>query len=162
MKALPQTILLPKEDAERRRVRAQKIATFLSGLDPKKPWQVVVRVFKRERSNPQNAYERGVCCVMLSKAVGYEPDEIHEYLCGTYWGWKQKACPKTPSNPRGIKDVPIRTTTTNEHGDRDVLEKRDYWDFVEFIQRFGAKHGVLIPDPDPDYWMRDERQEKAA
>lgn len=154
----PQSIMFPLEDAERRKVRAQRVAAFLAGLDPRKPWELIVRPFKRQRTNPQNAYERGVCCVLLSKAVGYEPDEIHDFLCGTYWGWKQVACPKTPNNPRGIKDVPIRTTTTNENGDRDVLNKQDYWDFVEFIQRFGAQRGVMIPDPDPEYATRNERR----
>ena len=162
MRVRPQSILLPKEPLERRAIRAQKLVTFLSGLDPKRPWEIIVRPFKRTRSNQQNRYERGVACVLLSQAVGYEPDEIHEYLCGTYWGWKQVACPKTPNNPRGIKDVPVRTTTTNENGERDILNKQDYWDFVEFIQRFGAKHGVHIPDPDPDWWAREDRQEKVA
>jgi hypothetical protein len=143
--------MFPPEDVDHRRNRAHRVATFLAGLSTEKSWEVIVRPFKRSRSNRQNSYERGVACVLLSKAVGYEPDDIHEYLCGRYWGWKQEACPKTPSNPKGVRDVPIRTTTTNEHGDRDVLNKQDYWDFVEFVQRFGAEHGVLIPDPDPDY-----------
>lgn len=151
---MDQRITLPAEDEVRRRVRAQKVATYLSGLDAKKTWEVLVRPFKRSRSNQQNRYERGVVCVLLSKAVGYEPDEIHEYLCGTYFGWRQVACPKTPNNPRGIRDVPIRTTTTNAVGERDVLSKSDFADFVDFIQRFGAKHGVYIPDPDPEAALR--------
>jgi hypothetical protein len=150
----PRTIFWPKEPTERRSVRAQKLATFLSGLDPSRAWELIVRPFKSARSNKQNRYERGVACVLLSKAVGYEPDEIHDYLCGTYWGWKQEACPKTPTNPRGIKDVPIRTTTVNANGEREVLNKQDFADFVAFIQRFGAQHGVYIPDPDPDYAMK--------
>lgn len=150
-------IPLPIEDSVRREIRAKKVATYLAGLDAKKPWEVLVRPFKRSRSNQQNRYERGVACVLLSKAVGYEPDEIHEYLLGTYFGWKQVACPKTPNNPRGIRDVPIRTTTTDASGDRDVLSKSDFSDFVDFVQRFGAKHGVYIPDPDPDVALREER-----
>lgn len=152
----PRSIMLPKEDAEHRRTRAQRVAAFLAALDPAKQWELIVRPFKRPRSNPQNAYERGVACVKLATAIGYDPDDVHDFLCGTYWGWKQVSCPKTPSNPKGIKDEPIRTTTTNERGERDVLNKQDYWDFVEFIQRFGAKHGVYIPDPDPEYASRHE------
>lgn len=151
-------ILLPKEAAERRKARVVRISTFLCGLDAEKPWELVVRPFKRSRSTQQNRYLRGVAAQMLADAIGYENDEVHEYLCGTYFGWKEARCPKTPNNPKGVKDVPIRTTTTNDQGDRDVLNKRDFWDFVEFVQRFGAKHGVLIPDPDPEYWKRDERQ----
>lgn len=160
----PRTIHFPKEDAEKRRARAARVFTFLAGLDSGKPWEIIVRPFKRTRTNQQNRYLRGVCDVMLAKAIGYDPEDVHEFLCGTYWGWKQVRCPKTPSNPRGIKDVPIRTTTTNEHGERDVLGKQDFWDFVDFVQRFGAKHGVMIPDPDPDYQLRrepEQRQEAA-
>lgn len=150
------TIYFPKEDAIKRQVRAQRVATFLAGLAPARTWEVIVRPFKRTRSSQQNRYERGVACVLLSKVIGYEPDEIHEYLCGEYWGWKSKGCPKTPNNPLGIKDVPVRTTTIGLDGERDVLNKQDYWDFVEFVQRLGAQHGVVIPDPDPEYWLRDK------
>lgn len=153
----PRPILLPKEPKECRTVRAQKIATFLGNLDPDRAWEILVRPFKRTRTNQQNRYERGVCCVLLAKAIGYEPDEIHEYLCGEFWGWKTVACPKTPNNPDGVKDIPVRTTTRNAGGERDVLSKQDYWDFVAFMQRFGAEHGVFIPDPDPEYWMHEER-----
>lgn len=152
----PQSILFPKEDGERRRARALRAATFLQGLDIERSWELIVRPFKYTRSNKQSRYERGVACVLLAQAMGYEPEEVHEYLCGRYWGWKEVACPKTPNNRSGIKDSPIRTTTTNEHGDRDVLSKHDFWDFVEFIQRLGAEHGVFIPDPDPEYATRHE------
>lgn len=150
------TIYLPREDAIKRTVRAQRVTTYLAGLSAAKAWEVIVRPFKRSRTSQQNRYERGVCCVLLAKAIGYEPEEIHEYLCGEYWGWKTKACPKTPNNPLGIKDIPVRTTTMNEAGERDVLNKQDYWDFVAFIQRFGAQYGITIPDPDPEWWLRNE------
>ncbi len=158
----PHTIILPPEDSVRREIRAKKIMTFLAGLDPKRPWEIIVRPFKRSRSNQQNRYERGVACKLLSEATGYEIDEVHEYLVGTYFGWRQIRCPKTPSNPRGLRDVPIRTTTTNDLGQRDVLSKSDYSDFIAFVQRFGAKHGVLIPEPEPDFALRADREEKAA
>jgi hypothetical protein len=161
MKARPRSILLPKEAAEKRAFRAQRIATFLAALDCEKPWELTIQLFKRSRSSQQNRYERGVACKLLSEATGYEVDEIHEYLCGAYFGWKHVKCPKTPNNPKGVKDVPIRTTTTNENGDRAVLNKQDFWDFVAFIQRFGAKHNVFIPDPDPDYWKHEKQREAA-
>lgn len=159
--ATAQKIMFPKEDSERRRTRAQRVATFLAGLSTEKAWEVVVKPFRRSRTNAQNAYERGVCCVMLANVVGYDPDDVHDLLCGKYWGWKQIRCPKTPNNPRGVRDKPVRTTTTNELGERDVLEGRPYWDFVEFIQRFGAEHGVYIPDPDPEYTKHREGRRAA-
>lgn len=158
----PQSIIFPKENAEQRRTRAARVATFLADLSTEKTWEVIVRPFRRKRSNDQNAYERGVCCVMLANAVGYDPDDVHEFLCGTYFGWRQVKCPKTPSNPAGVRDVPIRTTTTNPEGEREVLNKQDYWDFVEFIQRFGAERGVLIPDPSSEYTVHREQVGKVA
>lgn len=157
----PRTIVIPKEDAGRRQARMQRISTFLSGLAIEKPWELIVRPFKRTRTNPQNAYERGVACVMIATAIGWKPDDVHDHLCGAHWGWKDVPCPPNPRNPAGFKSEPIRTTTTDQYGERDVLEKRDYWDFVEFIQRFGAEHGVMIPDPDPDYAARREMQHVA-
>ena len=47
-----------------------------------------------------------------------------------------------------------------ERGERDVLSKSDFSDFVAFVQRFGAKVGVMIPDPDPEMAFRS--QERAA
>lgn len=151
-------ILLPKESAEKRQIRVKRIPTFLCALDCNKPWELIVRPFKRSRTNQQNRYLRGVATQMLADALGFENEEMHEYLCGQHWGWKQEPCPKTPSNQKGVKDVPIRTTTTNEAGERDVLNKRDFWDFVEFIQRLGAEHGIFIPDPDPDYLLHEARR----
>jgi hypothetical protein len=145
---LQQRVTLPAEAPELRAARAQRIAVLLAGLPAGKAWEVIVRPFKRSRTNQQCRYERGVACVLLAQATGYEPEEVHEYLCGSYWGWKQVKCPKTPHNPNGVRDVPLRTTTTNFRGERDVLSKQDFSDFVAYIQRFGAEHGVIIPDPD--------------
>lgn len=152
-----QTVILPKEEKERRAFRIQRIASFLTDLDPKKVWQVVIEPYRRERTNQQNRYLRGVCAKLLSEHTGYEVDEVYEFLLGSYFGWKTRRCPKTPSNPKGVEDVPVRSTTRNETGDREVLKDQDFWAFVEWIQRFGASVGVLIPDPDPNYWQREDR-----
>jgi len=29
-----------------------------------------------------------------------------------------------------------------------VLSKQEFAEYVDFVQRFGAKHGVFIPDPE--------------
>jgi len=157
-----ENILLPKEPETKRLVRIQRIAARLADVPLDEVWQLILQPFKHERTNQQNRYLRGVATKMLADHLGYEEQEMHELLCGLHWGFFQRKCPKTPNNPRGIKDVPVRTTTTDENGERDVLNKRDLWDYVEFVQRFGAEHGVVIPDPDPDYWRRDIWKERAA
>ena len=129
----------------------RRIFAELSALKPGKAYRVVVKEDTDDRTVQQCRYLNGVAYKLLSDFTGYERDPISEYLCGLYWGWKQVRVPRTPSNPKGIEDKPIRTTTTDENGDRDVLDMQKFWEYVEFVQRFGAKHGVVIPDPDPSY-----------
>ena len=103
-------------------------------------------IARPERTLPQVAYLHAVCYAMLSEHTGYERDEIEEYLLGAYFGWKEK---KLPGGR--VSSVPIRRTTTDEEGNRDVLEGRKFWDFVEWIQRVAARQGLVIPDPSKDY-----------
>jgi hypothetical protein len=139
-----------------------RIASCLAGLSTKKAFRITVKQEADDRTVQQCRYLNGVPYKLLSEYTGYERDDISDYMCGRYWGWRQKRVPRTPSNPRGIEDVPVRTTTTDEEGHRDVLSTRDFWEYVEFCQRFGAEHGVYIPDPDPSYKLTREQQEQAA
>lgn len=141
------------------RARALKLATeILTSLDEMVSWKVTVEPLKNARSAAQNAYLHGVCYKMISEATGYEVVEIHEYLLGLHFGWKEIRVPKKPSNPSGIDSQPIRTTTTDASGKRSVMTPMEFSDYVSFIQRFAAqKIHVLIPDPDPLYQLHRER-----
>lgn len=122
------------------------LCTFLRGLDGKKVWEVEVEPYQKPRTNQQCRYLNGVAYKLLSEATGYERDDISEYLCGRFFGWKEKL------KPGKVKvQVPLRTTTTDENGKRDVLSKQAFADYVEFVQRFGAQHGVMIPNPDQEF-----------
>lgn len=153
-KLLPKQWLLPKL-LPRERV-AEQIAVFVRALDAAKAYRVTVEAATIPRTSQQNRYLWGVAYKLIADAVGYEVDEVAEYLCGYMWGWTEKRVPKKPSNPEGIESVPIRTTTTDADGKRSVLNKHDFADYVAFVQRFGAKHGVHIPDPDPNYAEQEE------
>jgi hypothetical protein len=129
-----------------------RIARYLTDLPESKPWKIEVTEARSERSIQQCRYLNGVAYKLIGDKTGYERDEVSEYFCGLYWGWKEVRVPKKPSNPAGIESVPVRTTTTDESGERSVLNKQDFADYVAFIQRFAAKKlGLCIPDPDPDY-----------
>lgn len=141
------TLIAPKE---RRELVAARAARYITECHPGKELEIIVRPRKRERSKPQNNYLHGVAYKMLSDATGYEPDDIAEYLCGAYFGTKDKAMPG-----KRVEQVPIRTTTKDADGKRCVLSKTEFAEYVSWIQRFGAKHGVCIPDPDPEYFMAD-------
>lgn len=136
-----------------------RIASVLTGLSLDKPWQIEIKEHKRRRSDAQCRYLNGVCYKMIGDVIGYERDEISEFLCGTFFGWKDKRVPKKPSNPTGVESVPIRTTTTDADGRRSVLNKQEFADYVAFCQRFAASKGIFVPDPDPDYALQ---REKAA
>ena len=124
-----------------------------------KGWRVWIEEVKSERSLAQNAYLFAVPYKLLSDRTGYEKEDIHEHLLGKHFGTKLKRVPRTNYNPQGVEEVPVRTTTTDEHGRRSVLSKTAFSEYVSFVQRFGAQHGVVIPDPDPE-WR--EHMEKAA
>jgi hypothetical protein len=127
-----------------------RIVAYLEELPEEKAWHVSVEEAKSERSLQQNRYLFGVAYKLLSEATGYEKDDIHTYLLGKHFGTKLKRVPKSVYNPRGLIEIPVRTTTMDEHGHRSVLGKMAFAEYVEFVKRFGAEAGVVIPDPDQD------------
>lgn len=153
-KLLPKQWLLPKL-LPRDRV-AEQIAVFVRALDAGAAYRVIVEAATIPRTNQQNRYLYGVAYKLIADHVGYEIEEVAEFCCGAYFGWTEKRVPKKPSNPQGVESVPVRTTTRDADGKRRVLSKQDFADYVAFVQRFGAKNGVLIPDPDPDYMLHED------
>lgn len=133
--------------AEGRQAVAQRIAAFILSALPGKPLRVTVELAKKERTDPQNAYLFGVAYPLLVEAKGYSVADIHEFMCGTHFGWVDEPCPKSPRNPEGVRSRPFRTTTRNEHGKRDVLGTVQFSEFVETVKRIAAHVGVYIPEP---------------
>ena len=148
-------VFLPK--GKRARARPVVLAQLaIANLDPDEAWKITAEPVKSARSHPFNAYLWAVPYKLISEATGYEVEEVHEYFLGRFFGWKDKKVPKTPRNPEGVESVPVRTTTTDEHGKRSVLSHEAVSEYVAYIQRFGAvKLGLVIPDPDP---MHAERE----
>jgi hypothetical protein len=139
---MKQVYTLPPTD------RARAIADLLPLLElyaEGKPVNVKVSVARPERTPWQNRYLWGVAYALLAPAVGFEPEEVHEYLCGSHFGWREKRLPGGRA-----QQLPIRTTTTDADGNADLLDGDEFWRFVEFVQRVGARQGVVIPDPDPE------------
>ena len=112
------------------------------------PLEAECKPWKRSRSTEQNNLLFGVMYPPIADAMGYEVDGdngIHAFMCGTHFGWIDRAVPKTPRNPDGIASFPFRTTTRNEHGKRNVLPVADFNKFMETVERIAAKAGVFIP-----------------
>lgn len=136
----PATITLPPRERDK---EIERIVTTARLIHPGKPVNVRFTIARPERTPPQLRYLWGVAYEMLSETAGYEKQDIHEYLCMAFFGKKVK---KLPGNR--LEEIPIRTTTEDEDGNRDVISGEAFWRFVEFVQRFGARHGILIPDPE--------------
>jgi hypothetical protein len=143
---------LPKSgDLERSR-HIGRVCQYLESLELDHAWRVSVEERKSERSMQQNRYLFGVAYVLISAATGYEKDDIHSSLLGKHFGTKLKRVPKSKYNREGFTEVPLRTTTTDEHGRRSVLGKTDFAEYVAFVQRFAAENlNLVIPDPDQDH-----------
>jgi len=99
----------------------------------KLPRKVSITPITDDRTDPQNAYLFGVCYPPICEASGYIVADIHEWVCGQFFGWVDKKVPKTPNNPNGLESVPRRTTTRDENGKRDVMEKKDFSLMLESV-----------------------------
>lgn len=149
------TLYIPKD---RREFAAARVQRFILDCLPGKDLEVIVRAKKRERSDAQNHALFGVLYPPFMDFIGLsgaeEKDELHESLCGDFWGW-------TFHDVRGHKKrKPKRTTTRNEQGKRDVISVSLFMEFHDFVQREAAKMGCLLPDPDP-FWYEKAREEQA-
>ena len=114
------------------------------------PLDVSAEKAKARRTTAHNAYLFGVAYPPIAEATGFEvggdgrSGGLHEYCCGEFFGWVDKAVPKTPRNPSGIESVPFRTTTRDEHGRRDVVPGDVFGRFVETVYLIAAEAGVYI------------------
>lgn len=135
------TVTLPPKDRD---AAIARLVPILREFKLGKPVNVRLTIARPERTPPQLRYLWGVAIRMLAEHGGYEPEDVHEYLCGSFWGWRPKALPGGRT-----EEVPIRSTTVDADGNRDVIDGAEFWRYVEFVQRVGARAGVVIPDPHP-------------
>jgi len=126
-----QTFVLPKGD---RTSQEARIAAFLSGLSKERSWVVDVRQRVRTRSQQQNRYLWGICYPEVLKHLpGWEAEDIHEYFLGEWSGWEV-------IEGMGRKRMrPIKRSSN--------LSTTDFMNYVDFVQRKAAEHGIYIPSP---------------
>lgn len=108
------------------------------------PLDVEAKPWRKSRSNEQNALLWAMYGP-LADHMGYDRDDIHEWMCGRFFGWKDIKVPKTPRNPEGLASVPVRSTTRDENGKRNVIDKATFAKFVDMVDRVAAQAGVFIP-----------------
>lgn len=141
-----QRYVLNANGLERPQVLAN-VRRFIDDLSTHRSWRIEIREHRKERTLDQNAALFGVAYPPLVEATGYELDELHDAMCRKFFGTV-------------VLDVmgecvtrPRRTTTTNEHGERDVIDTMAMADFYAMVQRVGSEIGVQVPDPDPMYGL---------
>jgi len=130
------------QEAERALIRERG----LLGEVFKKPHVLTIEPKKSARSLEQNAYLHGVCYKMVLdsglREDGFVDADLNEFYCGEFFGWK------TLSGLGRPKVKPVRTTTTDIYGKRNVLNKMEFSDFIAFVHQKAAERGIVIPDPE--------------
>jgi len=127
-----QTIRLPagREDAA-------KAVAFLEALSKDKAWRVEVSEWKPRRSDEQNRYLWGVVYQTIADHLeGWDKKDIHEFCLGQCFGWE------TIEGFGKKKQKPVRRSSK--------LTKQEFVDYVAWIQREMAGHGIYIPDPNEE------------
>jgi hypothetical protein len=122
--------IIHKNDSERR----ENCLQFINVLDPNKMWGVEIKLYRKKRSNDQNAYIHAVPLKVIAEHVGETVEEMKEYLCGEFTGWVEYEV-------MGRKKTrPVKTTSQ--------MDTKEMTDFIEYMQWFGSfKLNLYIPSP---------------
>jgi hypothetical protein len=110
---------------------------FLRGL--KLPLEVTQKPWKPARRLEANAYLWKFVYGPVVEELGFTEEAWHEYQCIRFFGGKQVEKPDGTTETR-----PIRTTTKDENGERDVLKGDRFNDFLVSAEQFFATKGIYI------------------
>ena len=137
---------LPPEIEDREPV-IQRLIEFLRRCAPGKRQTITVEPFKAERSSSQNKALFGHAYKTLQEETGADKDDLHRDFCIKFFGLK-------------VQDVlgfehrrPIRTTTHDEDGKRDVISVEEFSKFYSMVERLADEFGIWIPPPNPRWFM---------
>jgi hypothetical protein len=93
---------------------------------------ITIEKTRKDRSNQQNRYYRGIVCKILGGYLGYETEEMHEVFASMFL--------KDYKTVGETEYEYIRSTTT-----LSTVEMNDY---IEECRRFASKEfGIVIEDP---------------
>jgi hypothetical protein len=103
------------------------------------PIDVNCEPWAEPRSLAQNAFLWAAVYAPLVERAGFSAEEWHELFCIRHFGGVDHVKPDGR-----IETRPLRTTTRNEHGKRDVLKGKPFRDFVTFVESECASRGVFV------------------
>jgi hypothetical protein len=130
-----ETIVLPRVEENRNLTR---VVAFISALPKQKAWRLRIDELKGDRTEHQNNALFGVAYPPLCAHLKCTDKELHQIMCEEFFGRKTILG----------KTFPVRTTTTDHDGNRDVINWEVFNDFYAKVQEMGAGCGVWVPDPD--------------
>ena len=111
-----------------------RLVAFLSALAKDKAWKVEVSEHRSRRTDEQNRYLWGyVYKTICERLPGWDADDVHEYCLGEWSGWE------TLEGLGRKRMRPLRRSSR--------LTTTEFADYVSFIQRRMAEHGIFIDDP---------------
>jgi hypothetical protein len=132
---MTQTFVIPATD---RQSIADNLHAFALTALPGKALRVEVSEYRKRRSDDQNRALWGVAYKTLRDATGNDPDDLHTFFLGEWFGWE------TIDVMGQKRRVPLRRSSK--------LTTAEFAEFYAFIQQRSAETvGVFIPDPDP-FW----------
>ena len=148
MATIQQHFLLPK--LLHREGAIDRVLNVLMTLPMDKAWRVEVKEAKSTRSEKQNNTLWWIYQTILEMGGepmgGWTKDDLHEFFLCSHFGTEvHEVFGKK-------RQVPRRRSSK--------LGKLEFAQYVDFIYRFMAEQGVVLPDPDPDY--AEHREEEAA
>ena len=113
------------------------VAAMMAAL-PAKPFAVTVEVWKKPRTNQQNAYLWGVVYPAIIEGGGealggFTRDDVHEWLLGECFGWEVL---------EGFGRKRMRPLKRSS-----ALNKQEFSDYLTFIDTKCAEFGIVIPEP---------------
>lgn len=143
-----QTFILRHNPDMRATVR-ESLRVYLDSLPSEKEWRVEVSKETVKRTPKQLSSLFGVAYKSIMEQTGLEgarqKEQLHRNMCGEFFGWR--------SDPV-LGQMPARTTTTNEAGEREEISIDTAMHMYAFIQRFMLEFDVTVPEPDPMYQQR--------
>ena len=108
---------------------------YLLNLRGKGKLTVTIQKYRKKRSQDANAYYWACVVQPLAEHTGYTPNEMHDELLGTYYGWEQRTI-------KGhTREYPRRRSTTPQ-----VADTLDFMGLIQTGQAVAAELGVRLPD----------------
>jgi hypothetical protein len=122
-----------------RDARLAALGKQLAALPLDKAWSVDVKEWKPKRSDAQNRALWGVIYPAITERLeGWTLADVHAWCLGECYGWE------TVEGLGRKRLRPLRRSAK--------MSKREFSDYIAWIQVKMAEFGIVVPDPDPEWF----------